>query len=65
MAFLLLPVPAGLVLPFVYARRAVGVLARAGGLRRAGGRARLRADGLLQAAAAVAVYAWGLLHVPG
>ncbi|MFD7626725.1 hypothetical protein ACFV7Q_11945 [Streptomyces sp. NPDC059851] len=63
--FLLLLVPAGLVLPFVFAGRAVGVLARVGGPRRADSAAWLRAAGFAQAAVAVGVYAWGLLHLTG
>ncbi|MET8755335.1 hypothetical protein ABZW32_35320 [Streptomyces sp. NPDC004667] len=63
--FLLLLVPAGLVLPFVFAGRAVGVLSRAGGPQRAGGHAWLRTAGFAQAAIASGVYAWGLLHVTG
>ncbi|MER6445010.1 hypothetical protein DEJ51_02200 [Streptomyces venezuelae] len=63
--FLLVLVPAGLILPLVFAGRAVGVLARAGGSRRAGSGAWLRTAGFAQAAIAVGVYAWGLLHVTG
>lgn len=63
--FLLVLVPAGLILPLVFAGRAFGVLARAGGSRRADGAAWLRIAGFAQAAIAVGVYAWGLLHVTG
>ncbi|MFK0259423.1 hypothetical protein [Streptomyces sp. NPDC090445] len=66
MAFLLLLlVPAGLILPFVFAGRAVGALALAGGPRRADSGAWLRTAGFVQAAVAVGVYAWGLLCVTG
>ncbi|MFJ9641512.1 hypothetical protein ACWEPM_19140 [Streptomyces sp. NPDC004244] len=58
-------VPAALILPFVFAARAVGVLARAGGLRRADNGAWSRLAGHARAAVAVAVYAWGLLYVTG
>lgn len=63
--FLLLLVPAGLILPFVFVGRAVRVLARAGGSRRADSEVWLRTAGFAQAAIAVGVYAWGLLHVTG
>ncbi len=63
--FLLVLVPAGLILPFVFAGRAVRALARAGGPRRADSEAWLRTAGFAQAAIAVGVYAWGLLHVTG
>lgn len=63
--FLWLLVPAGLILPFVFAGRAVRVPARAGGPRRADSEAWLRTAGFAQAAIAVGVYAWGLLHVTG
>ncbi|MGW7438584.1 hypothetical protein [Streptomyces sp. NPDC054849] len=63
--FLLLLVPAGLILPLVFAGRAVRVLARAGGSRRADSEAWLRTVGFAQVAIAVGVYAWGLLHVTG
>ncbi|MFD6911284.1 hypothetical protein ACFWB2_38320 [Streptomyces virginiae] len=63
--FLLLLVPAGLILPFVFAGRALGVLARAGGLRQADSHAWLRTAGFVQAAIAFGVYTWGLLHVTG
>ncbi|MEV7612756.1 hypothetical protein [Streptomyces sp. NPDC089799] len=62
---LLLLVPAGLILPFVFAGRAVRVLARAGGPPGAGSGDRLRTAGFAQAAIAVGVYAWGLLNVTG
>ncbi|MFJ6479442.1 MULTISPECIES: hypothetical protein [unclassified Streptomyces] len=61
--FLLLLVPAGLILPFVFAGRTLGVLARAGGPRRADSHAWLRTAGFAQAAIALGVYTWGLLHV--
>ncbi|MFG2295861.1 hypothetical protein [Streptomyces sp. NPDC048603] len=63
--FLLLLVPACLILPFVLAVRAVRVLALAGGPGRADSRAWLRTAGLAQAAIAVGAYGWGLLHVTG
>ncbi len=63
--FLLVLVPVGLILPLVFAGRAVGVLARAGGSRRADSAAWLRTAGFASAAIAVGVYAWGLLHVTG
>ncbi|MGO4458119.1 hypothetical protein AB4039_12555 [Streptomyces sp. M-16] len=63
--FLFLLVPAGLILPFVFAGRAVGVLARAGGPQRADSHAWLRTAGFAQAAIACGAYTWGLLHVTG
>ncbi|WP_328923316.1 hypothetical protein OG429_00695 [Streptomyces sp. NBC_00190] len=63
--FLLLLVPAGLIFPFVFAGRAVGALARAGGPRLADSHVWLRTAGFAQAAIALGVYAWGLLHVTG
>ncbi|MFF4422683.1 hypothetical protein ACFY04_18205 [Streptomyces sp. NPDC001549] len=63
--FLLVLVPVGLILPLVFAGRAVGVMARAGGSKRADSAAWLRTAGFASAATAVGVYAWGLLHVTG
>ncbi|MFE2329737.1 hypothetical protein ACFXD5_38555 [Streptomyces sp. NPDC059385] len=63
--FLLLLVPAGLILPFVFAGQAVGAPARAGGPERADSHAWLRTAGFTQAAIALGVYAWGLPHVTG